>query len=143
MIFFFEKCEKGPKRRLVRVRFPGPNNPGPGLYVASRIDASPRVRSVPPQDWVGCRCRRNLRRSPSQSRGLHRYLLRRRAPTGISTPFSPLLCETEHPNPNLNQFGYLMHTSFEHFAKIIGCSCVHRCPFTGSTPGASSSSSSC
>jgi len=43
-----------------------------------------------------------------------------------SLPF--LLCETEHPNPNLNLFGYLMSTSFEIFAKIIGCTC----PFTGS-----------
>ena len=50
--------------------------------------------------------------------------------------FPSLLCEAEHRNPNLKLFSYLIDNppNFEVFAKIIGCTCVHPCPFTGSSP---------
>jgi len=124
----------------VRVRSPGPKNPGPGctshaVHPACALSASLSL-SLQPLSLL-----RRLGGLPlpppptpppyARCRGLRRYLRRRRAPTRYSHPFSSLpflLCETEHPNPNLNLFGYLMSTSFEIFAKIIGCTC----PFTGS-----------
>jgi hypothetical protein len=47
---------------------------------------------------------------------------------GIPDPSLPLrLCETEHPNPNLRLFGYLMPTNFEQsnfLQRLSGRTCV-------------------
>lgn len=68
--------------------------------VPSSVHGSPRnprgrVRSVSDE--------RRLRRPRARCRGILRSLCRRRAPTSrYSHPRLPfLLCETEHPNPNL------------------------------------------
>lgn len=75
------------------------------------------------------------RRCPAPAarcRGLRWSIRQRRAPTRYSHPLSSLLfllCESEHPNPNLKLFGYLMPPNFEPFDKT-----VHPCPFGRSTP---------
>jgi hypothetical protein len=47
-----------------------------------------------------------------------------------------MLCEVEHQNPNLKLFD--KPPNFEVFAKIIGFTCVHSSPFSGSAPVAES-----
>ena len=135
-------CEKETAQEVrTRVRSPRAEQPQTGPAVR-RIFLFPSARTRVPRsflclsplsrsdDWAGYSCRRRLRRRPTPgSEAFVGIFTGDEHPPGIPTPSLPfLLCETEHPNPNLNLFGYLMSTSFEIFAKIIGCTC----PFTGS-----------
>jgi hypothetical protein len=105
-------------RRMPRIRRSTPASRAPGVPRVVSLSLSlslrrlgglqpppppPPLTPLPPRPYARCR-------------GLRRSLRRRRAQPGILIPsLLFLLCKTEHPNPNLNLFGYLIPTDFKLF----------------------------
>jgi hypothetical protein len=101
----------------------GPNNPGLGCR-APHFNFTPRTRacSLSPHSHSLPACSRARALSATTGCGLPPPYARCRGfvdlfagdehPPGTPTHLFPLLlCETEHPNPNLKPFGYLMPTN--------------------------------